>query len=85
MVLQGAYVPAEHEAVGETRNAALSDELGLTDFLADRFAVVGTPGECLAKARTIADAGVDALLITAIGPKPDVIIRRFGEEVIALM
>ena len=36
MVLQGEYVPAEHEAVGETRNAALSDELGLTDFLAGR-------------------------------------------------
>ena len=68
----------KHEAVGETRNAALSDELGLTDFLADRFAVVGTTGDCLAKVRTIADAGVDALLITAIGPQPDVIIPRFG-------
>ena len=83
MVLQGEYLPTEHEAVGETRNAALSDELGLTDFLAGRFAVVGTPGECLAKVRTIGGAGVDALLITAIGPQPDVIIRRFGEEVIA--
>ena len=69
--------------MGETRNAALSDELGLTEFLADRFAVVGTPGECLAKVRSIKGSGVDALLITAMGPRPDDIIRRFGEEVIA--
>ena len=69
--------------MGETRNAALSDELGLTDFLADRFAVAGTPEECLEKVRTIRDAGVDNLLILAISSESDNIIRRFGEEVIA--
>lgn len=83
MALQGEYVPVEHEKVGETRNAALSDELGLTEFLAERFAVAGTPAECLAKVRTIQEAGVDCLLITAMGPGPNVIIRRFGEDVIA--
>lgn len=83
MALQGEYVPAQHEQLGETRNAALSDELGLTDFLADRFAVAGTPDECLAKVRTIQDAGVDNLLILAISSDSDNIIRRFGEEVIA--
>ncbi|MDA1128298.1 MAG: LLM class flavin-dependent oxidoreductase [Chloroflexi bacterium] len=61
MALQGEYVPEEHEQSGETRNAALSDELGLTDFLADRFAVTGPPDECLEKTRTIRDAGVDSL------------------------
>lgn len=83
MTLQGEYVPAQHEQLGETRNAALSDELGLTDFLADRFAVAGTPEECLTKVRTIQDAGVDNLLILAISSDSDNIIRRFGEEVIA--
>ena len=82
-VLQREYVAAEHEQVGKTRNAQLTDELGLTDYFTDRFAVVGTPDECLAKVRTIANHGVDVLLITAIGPHPDEIIRRFGEEVIA--
>ena len=83
MALQGEYVPSEHEQLGETRNAALSDELGLTDFLADRFAVAGTPGECLEKARVIQDAGVDNLIILAISSDSDNIIRRFGQEVIA--
>ena len=82
-ILHREYEAAEHEQVGQTRNATLTDELGLTDYFADRFAVAGTPGECRAKARAVFDAGVDALLITAIGPSPETIIRRFGEEVIA--
>ena len=83
MALQGEYVPSEHEQLGDTRNAAISDELGLTEFLADRFAVVGTPEDCLAKVRTIEEAGVDNLLILAISSDSNNIIRRFGEEVIA--
>ena len=83
MALQGEYVPAQHEQLGETRNAVLSDELGLTEFLADRFAVVGTSEECLEKVRSIQDTGVDNLLILAISSDSDNIIRRFGEEVIA--
>ena len=82
-ILHREYEAAEHEQVGQTRNATLTDELGLTDYFADRFAVAGTPEECRAKARAVFDSGVDALLITAIGPSPETIIRRFGEEVIA--
>ena len=81
-VLQREYVPTEHEQLGQTRNAALSDELGLTEYLADRFAVVGTPDECREKVRSIEAAGIETLLITAIGPQPEEIVRRFGEEVI---
>jgi len=77
------YHTSEHKQLGETRNAALSDELGLTDFLADRFAVAGTPDECLEKVRTIQDAGVDNLLILAISTDSDSIIRRIGQEVIS--
>ena len=83
MTLQGEYVATEHEQLGHTRNSSLVDELGLTDFLADRFAVVGTPDECLEKVRTIQDSGVDSLLILAISSDSDNIIRRFGQEVIA--
>ena len=82
-ILHHEYEAAEHEQVGQTRNATLTDELGLTDYFADRFAVVGTPEECRDKTRAIFNAGVDVLLITAIGPSPETIIRRYGEEVIA--
>ncbi len=82
-VLHREYEAAEHEQVGQTRNATLTDELGLTEYFAERFAVVGTPEECRAKVRAIFESGVDVLLITAIGPSPQTIVRRFGEEVIA--
>ena len=82
-ILQQEYRPAEHEQTGPTRNAALTDELGLTDYLAARFALAGAPQECRQKARQIFAAGANTLLITAIGPSPDTIIRRFGQEVIA--
>ena len=83
LAIQGEYVPAEHEQVGDTRNAAIADELGVTDYLAERFAVVGTPAECRDKARRIGESGVDVLQIAAISEEPGEIIRRFGEEVIA--
>ena len=81
-VLQREYVPSQHEQLGQTRNATLSDELGLTDYLAERFAIIGTPEECREKTRSIRQAGVDGILITAIGPRPKEIIRLFGQEVI---
>ena len=83
MAIQGEYVPAEHEQVGDTRNAAITDEFGVTDYLADRFAVAGTPEECRAKVSQIQGSGVDVLQITAISHDPGDIIRRFGEDVIS--
>ena len=83
MTIQGEYVASEHEKVGETRNADITDELGVTDYLAERFAVVGTPEECRAKVEQIASSGVEVLQIMAVSHDPSNIIRRFGDEVIA--
>jgi len=77
------YQPAQHEQLGATINAQLPDRLGLTEFLADRFAIVGTPKQCQEKVSALLEAGVERFLITAIGPDPDRIIERFGREVIA--
>ncbi len=82
MAIQGEYVPSEHELVGDTRNAAITDQFGVTGYLADRFAVAGTPEECRAKVSRIESAGVDVLQVMAVGHDPSKIIRRFGEEVI---
>jgi 5,10-methylenetetrahydromethanopterin reductase len=38
-------------------NNRLIEELGLVDYLADRFAAVGTPAECIKKLEAAADAG----------------------------
>jgi 5,10-methylenetetrahydromethanopterin reductase len=41
-------------------NADLVDELGLRDYLLDRFAIVGTPAMLVDRLRELADSGCDA-------------------------
>jgi alkanesulfonate monooxygenase SsuD/methylene tetrahydromethanopterin reductase-like flavin-dependent oxidoreductase (luciferase family) len=77
------YVTAQHERAGATRNAALPDELGLTEYLARRFAVVGDPEDCRREVLALAARGVDVLFLTAIGDDPERILRRLGAEVLA--
>ena len=38
-------------------NRALLDELGLVEYLADRYAIVGTPADCVRKIEEAAEAG----------------------------
>lgn len=94
--LEGKYVPEElqepvlelvrrydttqHE-VWDGANRVLSDELGITDFLADRFALVGTPEQCIERLRSIRDAGLHQVILPALGPDPADMLRRLGEEV----
>jgi 5,10-methylenetetrahydromethanopterin reductase len=50
------YAFAQHSLPGGG-NGKLIDELGLVDYLADRFAVVGTPADCVRKLERAMEAG----------------------------
>ena len=50
------YVFEEHVAPGSA-NCRLIEELGLVDFLADRFAIAGTQADCIRKIEAAAEAG----------------------------
>lgn len=50
------YRPEEHSKPDST-NRGLIRELGLLDYLADRFAIAGTAEECVAKIEAAAEAG----------------------------
>ena len=50
------YNSAQHD-MPESGNRALITELGLTDYLADRFAVIGSARECIAKLERAVEAG----------------------------
>ena len=50
------YSFEDHVMVGSA-NCRLIEELGLVDFLAERFAVVGTAADCIRKLETIVEAG----------------------------
>lgn len=75
------YRPSEHEQVGDTVNARLSDELGLTDYLAARFAVVGSPETICARLKELEGFGVRSLLLAAINPDPRNYVRRWASDI----
>ena len=47
----------DHHDKPDGTNRRLIAELGLTDYLADRFSVAGTPADCIAKLERAAEAG----------------------------
>jgi 5,10-methylenetetrahydromethanopterin reductase len=79
--LQQRYDTTQH-VVWDGPNAALIDELGLTDYLARRFAVVGSPGECREQVSAIAELGVSTLVVPATDRDPDGLTERFARAVI---
>jgi probable F420-dependent oxidoreductase len=55
----------------------------VTDEVVDRFCVIGTPEECLAKLAELQDAGVHQFNVyTAWDADPPGVIRAFGSEII---
>ncbi len=82
--LQRRYVFAEHEATGsEMTNAAITDELGLTEYLADRFTICGPPQDFVDKLTTLDDLGVSKVLLAFFGETdPDGKHERLGTEVL---
>jgi len=79
--LQREYNAHHHELPGAT-NASLPDRWGLTEFLADRFAVAGTPADCVAQLSRAMSAGARQFVITGFVPDPRAFMRRWSREVI---
>ena len=80
--LQHEYNAHHHEIAG-AGNAALTDRWALTDFLIDRFAIAGTPGECVAQIRRAMAAGAQQFITTSFVPDPRGFMRRWAREVAA--
>ncbi|MDO8532440.1 MAG: LLM class flavin-dependent oxidoreductase [Dehalococcoidia bacterium] len=63
--LDVAYAPSQHVVrSGAQPNAQLVESLGLTDYLAERFSLAGTPDDVLEKIKRCVDAGADQLWIS---------------------
>lgn len=81
--LQAAYVPHEHEDTGDSRNRKLVDELGLTDYLADRFTIVGTAGDAVEQLRVIESVpGIDGVLLANLVEEDRELIDRMAEDIL---
>ena len=83
--LQKAYVFSEHESVGaHRRNAEIVDELGLTDYLADRFTLCGPPELFTNRIAMLREAGVENLLMAFFGEtERDAKHERLATEVMS--
>ena len=79
--LMAAYRSHHHE-VRDGANATLTDRLGLTDYLADRFAFHGEPADCLRQIERAVAAGARRFLVTGFVREPLQFIGRWGAEVI---
>ena len=82
--LQREYNAHHHELPGAA-NASLPDRWGLTEFLADRFAVAGTPPDCVAQLSRAMAAGARQFIITAFVPDPRAFMRRWSREVVSAL
>src|SRR5215510_4243908 len=74
---------AHHHEIAEGGNALLTERWGLTEFLADRFGIVGTPDDCLAQIRRAMAAGANQFVITSFVPDPSAFMRRWSREIAA--
>jgi len=78
--LQREYDSHHHEVAG-AGNAGLTDRWRLTDFLVDRFAIAGTPADCVAQIRRAMTAGAHQFIITGFVPDPVAFVRRWMDEI----
>ena len=76
---QAQYDHAGHWSEG--RNLTLAEELGLLDYFVERFSIVGTPRECLAKTKELEQQGLDGVFL-AMGVHQRLVLERFSQEVI---
>lgn len=82
--LVARYDPRYHCVPGDSPNALLIDELGLTDYLIERFAIAGSPEECAQQAVALARAGyLHMLMATPVRTAQN--MQRWGREVIPLV
>jgi alkanesulfonate monooxygenase SsuD/methylene tetrahydromethanopterin reductase-like flavin-dependent oxidoreductase (luciferase family) len=75
------YVFGEHARPGSA-NCRLITELGLVDYLADRFAIVGTPADCVKKLERTIEAGARQFWMSIHFDDKFRLIRDFAEQVI---
>jgi 5,10-methylenetetrahydromethanopterin reductase len=84
-----ALVPAVHELRRRytTRradmDATLLHRLGLFEYLRQRLAIAGTPGDCIAQVRAARAAGARNLMFTvSLAADPERTVELFGNEVL---
>lgn len=83
--IQRRYQPKDHATFGTTTNSTLTDEVGATEFLAERFAVTGTPSAVAARLRHAFDDGAHNVMMVVRVPDKLRVLRLWKEDVLPLV
>jgi 5,10-methylenetetrahydromethanopterin reductase len=78
--LKRRYVEADHVVPGGA-NDALIDSLGLTGYLASRFAIAGSAEQCRTQLQGLADLGVDCVFLNGAMRNEECMIVTMAEKV----
>jgi hypothetical protein len=76
--LRQGYDLTAHSVSGGA-NERLVDELGLADFLADRFTMIGSVAGCREQIKKLAELGVSGVQVSATTKDQEGAIREFAE------
>jgi 5,10-methylenetetrahydromethanopterin reductase len=76
------YDYGEHAKAVGSGNSLLIEELGLLDYFAERFGVVGTSRTCLNRVRELERYGVRNLWMSRAAPDFDSFVEEWSREVI---
>jgi 5,10-methylenetetrahydromethanopterin reductase len=80
------YSYLEHQKPGEnTTNARLVSESGLENYLAGRYAIVGTPPECIERLSELEDMGVRKIWLNVHFDDKIGFMKKWSREVMAKM
>ena len=55
----------------------------VTDYLAQRFSIAGTPGECVARIKQLEEAGVRCLMVTPPDRTYNAIMEAWAKDVMS--
>jgi len=65
--LQAEYRSSSHQQLGDHHfNASLLDKYGLTDYLIERFAIIGPPAVCAERLRELISWGARTITLTTV-------------------
>jgi 5,10-methylenetetrahydromethanopterin reductase len=79
------YSYLEHQKPGETTNARLVSESGLENYLAARYAIVGTAEDCLSRLHELEGMGVRKVWLNVHFEDKIGFMKRWSREVMARM
>ena len=77
------YSYLEHQKPGDTTNTRLVSESGLENYLAGRYAIVGTPEDCLSRLHELEQMGVQKIWLNVHFDDKIGFMKRWSREVVA--